>query len=275
MPGNSANRGWDFWIDRGGTFTDVVARRPDGMLSVLKLLSRNPQQYSDAALEGIRRSAGLDSLEQLAELPVAGVRMGTTVATNALLEREGEPTVLVITDGFGDALSIGYQQRPRLFDLDIRKPQPLYTRVVQARERVAAGGAVIQPLDEAHLAGELRAARAAGYRAAAIVFMHGYLFAGHEILAAELARAAGFEQVSMSHDTSPLPRLVMRGDTTVADAYLSPVLDRYVAEVEAQLAGRSLFFMQSNGGLTAARSFRGRDSVLSGPAGGVVGMVQT
>ncbi len=275
MPGNSANRGWDFWIDRGGTFTDVVARRPDGMLSVLKLLSRNPQQYSDAALEGIRRSAGLDSLEQLAELPVAGVRMGTTVATNALLEREGEPTVLVITDGFGDALSIGYQQRPRLFELDIRKPQPLYTRVVQARERVAAGGAVIQPLDEAHLAGELRAARAAGYRAAAIVFMHGYLFAGHEILAAELARAAGFEQVSMSHDTSPLPRLVMRGDTTVADAYLSPVLDRYVAEVEAQLAGRSLFFMQSNGGLTAARSFRGRDSVLSGPAGGVVGMVQT
>jgi 5-oxoprolinase (ATP-hydrolysing) len=275
MPGNGVSRGWDFWIDRGGTFTDVVARRPDGELSVLKLLSRNPQQYRDAALEGIRLSAGLGSLEQLTELPVAGVRMGTTVATNALLEREGEPTVLVITNGFGDALSIGYQQRPRLFDLHIRKPEPLYTRVVEARERVAVDGEVIRALDEAHLATELAAAHTAGYRAAAIVFMHGYRYADHENRAAELARAAGFEQVSMSHDTSPLPRLVMRGDTTVADAYLSPVLGRYVADVEARLEGQSLFFMQSNGGLTAARTFRGRDSVLSGPAGGVVGMVQT
>jgi 5-oxoprolinase (ATP-hydrolysing) len=264
--------GWRFWIDRGGTFTDIVARRPDGHLESLKLLSEAPDRYADAGIEGMRRILGLAGADELAEAPIEVVRMGTTVATNALLERSGEPTVLVVTRGFRDVLLIGTQQRPDLFALDIRLPPPLYSEVIEADERLAADGAVLRPLDEEGLAAALADARDRGFRAAAIVFLHGYRCPGHEIAAARLARAAGFTQVSVSHEVSPLPRIVPRGDTSVADAYLSPVLDRYVARLRQPLGRRRLLFMQSNGGLAEAGRFRGRDSVLSGPAGGVVGL---
>ncbi len=264
--------GWNFWIDRGGTFTDVVARRPDGTLETLKLLSEDPERYEDAALEAIRRLVGAPDVAALAGAPVEAVRMGTTVATNALLERRGEPTLLVVTRGFADILAIGYQQRPRLFDLDIRLPPPLYSEVLEAGERTSADGTELAALDEDALRAGLEAAHRRGFRSAAIAFVHGYRFPAHEARAAELARAAGFTQVSVSHEVSPLPRVVPRGDTTVADAYLSPVLGRYVERVRRPLAGRRLLFMQSNGGLAEASRFRGRDSVLSGPAGGVVGM---
>ncbi|HRP87018.1 MAG TPA: hydantoinase/oxoprolinase family protein, partial [Gammaproteobacteria bacterium] len=265
-------QGWHFWIDRGGTFTDIVARRPDGRLETLKLLSEAPDRYPDAAVEGMRRLLDLDDAAALADAPIVAVRMGTTVATNALLERRGEPTLLVITRGLGDVLLIGTQQRPRLFDLDIRLPPPLYDRVVEAEERIAADGEVLQPLNEAALAAELRAARAAGLNAVAIALLHGYRHPAHEQAAARLAREAGFMQVSVSHEVSPLARIVPRGATTVADAYLSPVLGRYVAQLRGPLRRQRLLFMQSNGGLAEADRFRGRDSVLSGPAGGVVGM---
>jgi len=265
-------RGWNFWIDRGGTFTDVVARRPDGTLETLKLLSEDPERYEDAALEAIRRLVGAPDTEALAGAPIEAVRMGTTVATNALLERRGEPTLLVVTRGFADVLAIGYQQRPRLFDLDIRLPPPLYADVLEAGERIGADGAVLEALDEDGLRAGLEAARRRGFRSAAVVFLHGYRYPAHEVRAAQLAREAGFTQVSVSHEVSPLPRVVPRGDTTVADAYLSPVLSRYVDRVRRPLSGRRLLFMQSNGGLAEASRFRGRDSVLSGPAGGVVGM---
>jgi 5-oxoprolinase (ATP-hydrolysing) len=264
--------GWRFWIDRGGTFTDIVARRPDGRLEALKLLSEAPGRYEDAGIEGMRRILGLDGTEDLAGAAVDAVRMGTTVATNALLERHGEPTLLVITRGCGDALLIGTQQRPRLFELDIRLPPPLYTSVVEAEERMAADGSVLQALDEAGLEASLLEARSTGLAAVAIVFLHGYRWPGHEIIAARIAREAGFAQVSVSHEVSPLPRIVPRGETSVADAYLSPVLARYVHKLRAPLSGKRLLFMQSNGGLASADRFRGRDSVLSGPAGGVVGM---
>lgn len=267
-----ATQGWRFWIDRGGTFTDVVARRPDGRLETLKLLSEAPERYPDAGIEGMRRLLGLDDAAALATAPIEVVRMGTTVATNALLERRGEPTLLVITRGHGDALLIGTQQRPRLFDLDIRLPPPLHDRVLEADERITADGEVLRPLDEAALAAGLRAARAAGLDAVAIVLLHGYRYPAHEQAAARLARAAGFAQVSVSHEVSPLPRIVPRGATTVADSYLSPVLGRYVSQLRAPLQDKRLLFMQSNGGLAEAERFRGRDSVLSGPAGGVVGM---
>ncbi len=265
-------QGWSFWIDRGGTFTDVVARRPDGVLQTMKLLSEDPARYEDAGLEAMRRFLDLDAVSELADAPVDAVRMGTTVATNALLERTGEPTLLVVTRGFADVLAIGYQQRPRLFELDIRLPPPLYADVLEARERVGADGTVLEPLDEASLAGGLAEARSRGLSAAAIVFLHGYRHPAHEAAAARLAAEAGFEQVSVSHEVSPLARVVPRGDTTVADAYLSPVLSRYVERIRRPLAGRRLLFMQSSGGLAEASRFRGRDSVLSGPAGGVVGM---
>jgi 5-oxoprolinase (ATP-hydrolysing) len=268
-----AREGWQFWIDRGGTFTDIVARRPDGGLQSLKLLSEAPDRYADAGLEGMRRMLDLPDVAALAGAPIDAVRMGTTVATNALLERRGEPTLLVTTRGFADALLIGTQQRPQLFELDIRLPPPLYAAVVEADERVAPDGQVLRVMDEAALAAELEAARAAGFRAVAIALLHGYRYPAHERTAAALARAAGFAQVSASHEVSPLPRLVPRGDTTVADAYLSPVLARYVRRLREPLAGKRLLFMQSNGGLAEADRFRGRDSVLSGPAGGVVGMV--
>jgi 5-oxoprolinase (ATP-hydrolysing) len=267
-----AKRGWRFWIDRGGTFTDIVARRPDGRLDALKLLSEAPERYADAGIEGMRRFLGLADAAALAAAPIEVVRMGTTVATNALLERRGEPTLLVITRGLGDALLIGTQQRPRLFDLDIELPAPLYSRVIEADERVAADGQVLRPLDTAALAAALREARATGLDAVAVVLLHGYRYPEHEREAARLARDAGFSQVSVSHEVSPLARIVPRGETTVADAYLSPVLGRYVERLRAPLRDKRLLFMQSNGGLAEAARFRGRDSVLSGPAGGVVGM---
>src|SRR5688572_28088830 len=265
--------GWEFWIDRGGTFTDVVARTPSGELKTLKLLSDDPGRYEDAAVAGIEQllESALDGDAQ-----VASVKMGTTVATNALLTRRGEPTVLVITAGFEDAIRIGGQQRPDIFALDIRLPEMLYTRVVGAVERVDAQGRVLEPLDTAKLKRDLEAARAAGLESVAIVLLHGVRFPQHELAAAELARSLEFKQVSVSHRVLPVPKLVVRGDTTLADAYLSPVLDRYVASVRrgvAALGGPRLYFMQSHGGLTAAEHFRGKDSLLSGPAGGVIGML--
>ncbi len=268
-------RGWEFWIDRGGTFTDVVARSPAGELTTLKLLSVDPERYDDAAVAGIER---LLAAAPAGERRIAAVKMGTTVATNALLERRGEPTVLVITAGLEDAIRIGGQQRPEIFALEIALPEMLYVRVVGAVERIDAQGQVQEPLDAAKLRADLEAARAAGLDSAAIVLLHGYRFPQHELAAEAVARSLGFKQVSVSHHVLPLPKLVVRGDTTLADAYLSPVLDRYVASVRRGLAAASgaapLYFMQSHGGLAAAEHFRGKDSLLSGPAGGVIGMVR-
>ncbi|WP_201494271.1 hydantoinase B/oxoprolinase family protein [Rubrivivax sp. A210] len=266
---------WQFWIDRGGTFTDIVGRAPGGALHTLKLLSENPEQYADAAVEGIRRLLDLAAGEAITPARVECVKMGTTVATNALLERKGEPTLLVTTRGFRDALRIAYQARPRLFDRRIVLPELLYARVIEADERVDAHGDVLRPLDEAALRAELGAAFETGLRSCAIVFMHGWRSPDHEQAAARLAREAGFTQVSASHAVSPLMKLVSRGDTTVVDAYLSPILRRYVDRVAAQMPGVRLFFMQSSGGLTEAQRFQGKDAILSGPAGGIVGMVRT
>ncbi|MFM2088095.1 MAG: hypothetical protein RLZZ237_2964, partial [Pseudomonadota bacterium] len=265
---------WQFWIDRGGTFTDIVARRPDGSLATHKLLSENPGQYRDAALAGMRH---LMQLAPDAPLPVDSlgtIKMGTTVATNALLERKGEPTVLAITRGFRDALRIAYQNRPQLFARHIVLPELLYGEVIEIDERMGAHGEVVAVLDEAAAQADLVQAHARGLRSIAIVFMHGYRYAAHEARVAELARQAGFTQVSVSHEVSPMMKLVARGDTTVVDAYLSPILRRYVDQLAVELPGVQLQFMQSNGGLTNARSFQGKDSILSGPAGGIVGMVR-
>lgn len=266
---------WEFCIDRGGTFTDVVARRPDGTLATAKLLSENPQHYADPALAGIRMLLNVPSHEPIPVERIATVKMGTTVGTNALLERTGEPTVLVITRGFRDALRIAYQNRPRLFDRHIVLPDLLYTRVLEVDERVGAHGEVLLALDEARTLADLQACFRDGFRSVAIVFMHGYRYAEHEARAAALARRVGFEQVSVSHEVSPLMKLVARGDTTVVDAYLSPILRRYVEQIAAELPDVGLFFMQSNGGLTDAHRFQGKDSILSGPAGGVVGAVRS
>jgi len=271
---------WRIWIDRGGTFTDVVARQPDGTIVTHKLLSENPEQYDDAAVQGIRDLLGIDKREPIPTERIEHVKMGTTVATNALLERTGDRTLLVITKGFGDALRIGYQNRPRLFDRHIVLPELLYEEVVEASERLGARGEVICELDEDELTRSLRASYDRGIRAVAIVFMHAYRYPQHEQRAAALARSIGFTQVSSSHEASPLMKLVPRGDTTVVDAYLSPILRRYVDQVAGDLGGSGdgeprLMFMQSNGGLTDARMFQGRDAILSGPAGGVVGMVKT
>ena len=268
-------RRWQFWIDRGGTFTDIVGKRPDGSLITHKLLSENPEQYRDAAVAGIRHLLGLKAGEPVSPEWVECVKMGTTVATNALLERKGEPTLLVTTRGFRDSLRIAYQNRPRLFDRQIVLPELLYARVIEAQERVGAHGDVIAPLDEAHLRERLWAAYDAGLRSVAIVFMHGYRYTAHEQAAARLARELGFTQVSVSHQTSPMMKLVSRGDTTVVDAYLSPILRRYVDQVAAEMPGVKLFFMQSSGGLTDAQAFAGKDAILSGPAGGIVGMART
>jgi 5-oxoprolinase (ATP-hydrolysing) len=269
--------GWQFWIDRGGTFTDVVARRPDGSLVTTKLLSDNPELYPDAAIAGIRRLLGLAPDDALPLAAIEAVKMGTTVATNALLERKGEPTVLFITRGFRDQLRIGYQSRPKLFERHIELPELLYQRVVEVDERVGAHGELVVPLDEAGTLQALTRAYADGFRAVAIVFMHAWRYPAHERRAVELARAAGFPQVSASHAVSPLLKLVSRGDTTVVDAYLSPVLRRYVEQVQGELERGEqrapLYFMKSNGGLTECSGFRGKDSILSGPAGGIVGMV--
>jgi 5-oxoprolinase (ATP-hydrolysing) len=266
---------WEFWIDRGGTFTDVVARRPDGTLAVRKLLSDNPRAYPDAVLAGLRELLGVRPGQPIPGEQIGSVRLGTTVATNALLERRGEPTVLVITRGFGDALRIGYQNRPRIFDRRIVLPELLYHRVIEVTERVSAHGEVITPLDQDAVAADLAAAYADGFRAAAVVCLHGYRSPAHEARIGELARAAGFTQVSESAATSPLMKLVSRGDTTVVDAYLSPILARYVDQVAAELPGVRVLFMQSHGGLADARRFRGKDSILSGPAGGIVGMARS
>ena len=260
-------RVWTFAIDRGGTFTDIVATSSNGDRRVEKLLSENPR-YPDAAVEGIRRILEADGGK------LGDVRMGTTVATNALLERKGERVALAITRGFGDALRIGYQARPEIFARQIVLPSMLYETVVEVDERVGATGEVLTPLDEAGATAELESLCAEGIDALAIVFMHGWAFPAHEARLADIARELGFTQVSVSHDVAPLIKLVGRGDTTVVDAYLSPVLRRYVDQVSAGLQGGSgLHFMQSNGGLAEARSFRGKDAILSGPAGGVVGMV--
>ncbi|MDH3236436.1 MAG: 5-oxoprolinase, partial [Alphaproteobacteria bacterium] len=273
---NDTEERWQFWIDRGGTFTDVVAKRPDGALVTHKLLSENPEQYDDAALQGIRELLGVARGGTIPGEAVDAVKMGTTVATNALLERKGERTLLIITEGFADALRIGYQNRPRLFDRHIKLPELLYERVVEVRERVGARGEVLTPVDLERARTDLEAAHAAGIRSAAIVFMHGYRFHDHERAVAALAREIGFTQVSISHEASPLMKLVGRGDTTVVDAYLSPILRRYVDRVAGELGkGTRLMFMQSNGGLTDARFFQGKDSILSGPAGGIVGAVRT
>ena len=265
---------WQFWIDRGGTFTDIVARRPGGALRTSKLLSESPELYADAAVEGIRRTLGLRPGEAISADVVEVVKMGTTVATNALLERKGEPLLLVVTRGFRDALRIAYQNRPKLFERQIVLPELLYREVVEVDERVSVNGDVIAPLDEAAARAAFERAHASGLRAIAIVLMHGYRFTAHERRLAAIAREAGFTQVSVSHEVSPLIRFVPRGDTTVVDAYLSPVLHRYVQQVAAAMQGVSLQFMQSNGGLTDARTFQGKDSILSGPAGGIVGMAR-
>lgn len=266
---------WQFWIDRGGTFTDIVARRPDGTLLTHKLLSENPERYRDAAVQGIRELLGVAPGAPVPADAVEAVRMGTTVATNALLERKGEKTLLVITDGLGDQLRIGYQARPKIFARKIELPEQLYSRVLEVPERVMADGTVRRPLDLDAARSGLQAAFDAGYRACAIIFMHGYRYPDHEAAVAVLARQIGFTQVSASHQVSPLMKLVGRGDTTVADAYLSPILRRYVAQVADALPGIPLYFMQSNGGLTEAGRFQGRDAILSGPAGGIVGAVRT
>ncbi|OIK28731.1 hydantoinase B/oxoprolinase family protein [Streptomyces malaysiense] len=280
--------GWQFWVDRGGTFTDIVARRPDGRLLTRKVLSGNPARphpgagpdpgtgvrghdhrpAPDAAVTGIRALLG-DSPE-----PVEAVRMGTTVATNALLERTGEPTLLVVTRGFRDALRIAYQNRPRIFDRRIDLPEPLYARVIEADERIAADGTVLRAPDLEALAPALQEAYDDGIRAVAVVCLHSHLHPAHERAIGELATRTGFPQISLSSEVSPLMKLVPRGDTAVADAYLSPVLHRYVRQVADELRGVRLMFMQSNGGLTEAGQFRGKDAVLSGPAGGIVGMAR-
>ncbi|AJF64101.1 hydantoinase B/oxoprolinase family protein [Streptomyces vietnamensis] len=266
---------WEFWIDRGGTFTDVVGRRPDGRLVTRKVLSHDPTRSRDAAVAGIRLLLGLGPDEPVPADRIAVVKMGTTVATNALLERRGEPTVLLVTEGFRDALRIAYQNRPRLFDRHIVLPEAVYARVIEVPERIDAHGGVVHPLDETAVAEALAAAHRDGFRSAAVVLLHGYRHPEHETRVAEAARAAGFTQVSCSHEVSPLIKLIPRGDTTVVDAYLSPILRRYVDEVARELAGIRLMFMQSNGGLREAAHFRGKDAVLSGPAGGVVGMART
>ncbi|QIG49819.1 5-oxoprolinase [Nordella sp. HKS 07] len=270
---------WEFWIDRGGTFTDVVAQDPQGGLHVRKLLSDNPEAYPDAALQGIREFLGVATVDPIPAGKIATVKMGTTVATNALLERKGDRTLLLITRGFRDALSIGYQARPDIFAQAIVKPEQLYERVSEVAERVRADGTVETPLGLAGARRDLEAAFAAGIRACAIVFMHGYRYPDHEKQVADLARQVGFTQVSASHLVSPMVKLVGRGDTTVVDAYLSPILLRYVDRVAAELGGAEsgcrLMFMTSSGGLTAAGLFQGRDAILSGPAGGVVGCIET
>lgn len=278
-PINSTEGLWDFWIDRGGTFTDIVARKPDGELLTKKLLSENPEAYRDAAVEGIRRFLGVTSGERVPAEKISAVKMGTTVATNALLERKGEPTALIITKGFRDALRLGYQARPDIFAKNIILPEQLYDLVVEIDERVLADGTVETAITDAAIDAVLDTVEAKGFKALAITLMHAYAYPEHEAKIAARARARQIPQVSVSHEASPLVKLVGRGDTTVVDAYLSPILKRYVNQVAEELGvegtGCRLMFMMSSGGLTAADMFEGKDAILSGPAGGVVGAVQT
>src|SRR5262245_53933922 len=270
---------WDFWIDRGGTFTDVIGRAPNGTLHARKVLSENGGAYRDAAVHGIRLLLGLKPGDVIPSGSVGEVRMGTTVATNALLERKGERTALITTKGFRDALAIGYQARPDIFAKQIVKPDQLYSRVVEIGERILADGTVEQPLNIEEACAALETVEAEGYKSIAIVFMHGYRYTQHEAQVAAIARDMFFPQISCSHEVSPLVKFVGRGDTTVVDAYLSPILRRYVAQVEEELdvkrTGARVKFMMSSGGLTAASLFQGKDAILSGPAGGVVALAQT
>ncbi|MGA7429194.1 MAG: hydantoinase/oxoprolinase family protein, partial [Xanthobacteraceae bacterium] len=280
---HKSSQSWEFWIDRGGTFTDVIGRRPDGGLVTHKLLSENPEAYRDAAVHGIRHLLGLKPGDTIPGDRIAAVKMGTTVATNALLERKGDRTLLLITKGFRDALRIGYQARPKIFAKHIIKPDMLYERVAEVDERVRADGTVERALDLDAVRAELERAKADGIDAVAVVLMHAYRYSDHEQRVAALARELGFPQVSASHEVSPLIKLVGRGDTTVVDSYLSPILRRYVAQVAGELNEEEgepshqtrLMFMMSSGGLTAAELFRGKDAILSGPAAGVVGMAET
>ena len=270
----SESERWQFWIDRGGTFTDIVARRPDGTLVTHKVLSENPERYRDSAVQGIRELLGVPAGEPVPAELIECVRMGTTVATNALLERKGERTVLAITKGFGDALRIAYQNRPKLFVRNIELPTLLYERVVEIDERIGARGEAVRALDETRARAELQRAFDEGIRSCAIVLMHAYRHPEHERALKAIAQEIGFTQISVSHEVSPLMKLVSRGDTTVVDAYLSPVLRHYVRQVESELGAVPLQFMQSNGGLTDAHRFQGKDAILSGPAGGIVGAAQ-
>lgn len=289
MSNSTAENRWEFWIDRGGTFTDIVAKRPDGQLVIHKLLSENPERYNDAPVQGIREILGISAAEPVPPEMISVVKMGTTVATNALLERKGDRTVLVITKGFKDALKIGYQNRPDIFARQIVLPEMLYERAIEVEERYSARGQELQPVEEQPLIAQLQAAYNAGIRSCAIALLHGYRYPQHEQQIAQIARNIGFTQVSISHEVSPLMKLVSRGDTTVVDAYLSPILRRYIDRVAGELSDRGgetpqpsktqiknrLMFMQSNGGLADAQQFQGKDSILSGPAGGIVGAVQT
>ncbi|MET0294616.1 MAG: hydantoinase/oxoprolinase family protein, partial [Phenylobacterium sp.] len=267
-------RRWTFWIDRGGTFTDVIGTDPEGAEHALKLLSTSPA-YEDAAVEAMRRLLGAAPGGPFPADRVEAIKMGTTVATNALLERRGARTLLVTSDGFADALLIGDQSRPQLFALDIVRPEPLYESVVEADERLGADGAVVRPLDEAGLEARLRAALAEGCQSVAVAFLHADLNPAHERAAGGIARRLGFEFVALSSEVSPLPRFLPRAETTVADAYLTPVLQAYVRRVAGAVGGAPLYFMTSAGALVRAEAFRGRDALVSGPAGGVVGVART
>ena len=294
---NSASR-WQFWIDRGGTFTDIVAKSPEGKIIVDKLLSENPEQYEDAPIQGIRDILGIEKDRPIPTETIGVVKMGTTVATNALLERKGDRVVFVTTKGFKDALRIGYQNRPDIFALQIVLPEMLYETVIEVSERYNAQGEELQSVNKEQVKQDLQAAFDLGIRSCAIVFMHSYRYPKHELEVGKIAEEIGFTQISLSHQVSPLIKFVSRGDTTVVDAYLSPILRRYVEQVKNnlynfkensnnQLLRRKAFdptnhhlptklmFMQSNGGLIDADSFQGKDSILSGPAGGVVGAVKT
>jgi 5-oxoprolinase (ATP-hydrolysing) len=274
---SSMNNQWQFSIDRGGTFTDIVATSPNGQILVHKLLSEDLGRYHDAAMQGVREILGLANDAPIPSSQIASIKMGTTVATNALLERRGEPTLLLITKGFRDALRIGYQNRPDIFARQIILPEMLYQQVIEVSERLSAEGEILSPLEiDRSLQTALQSAYDLGVRACAIVLMHGYRYPDHELQLAEIVRSIGFTQISVSHQVSPLMKLVSRGDTTVVDAYLSPILRRYVEQVTSQLGAEvPLLFMQSNGGLTAANQLQGKDSILSGPAGGIVGAVKT
>jgi 5-oxoprolinase (ATP-hydrolysing) len=287
---------WQFWIDRGGTFTDIVAQKPDGKLVIHKLLSENPDRYTDAAVQGIRDILGIATGESIPAGEIAAIKMGTTVATNALLERKGDRTILLITKGFGDALRIGYQNRPNIFARHIILPEMLYDRAIEVAERYSARGEELMAVNLDFIP-SLQQAYDEGIRSCAIVFMHGYRYSEHEKQVAQIAKKIGFTQISVSHEVSPLMKLVSRGDTAVVDAYLSPILRRYVEQITHELIevdprneGLSmpnaqcpmsnaqcpkLMFMQSNGGLVDAAQFHGKNSILSGPAGGIVGAVQT
>ncbi|MCY4274307.1 MAG: 5-oxoprolinase, partial [Gammaproteobacteria bacterium] len=272
------NNKWEFWVDRGGTFTDIVALQPDGEMLTHKLLSESPG-YRDAAIQGIRNILKIPVEDQLPIQQISAVKMGTTVATNALLERTGDSTLLVTTRGFRDQLRIGYQTRPDLFALDIQLPEMLYCDVLEVNERLDAHGKVIEPLDEEAACLGMERYFHEGIRSVAIVLMHGYRYTLHEDLLQEIAKSIGYTQISVSHQVSPLMKYVPRGDTTVVDAYLSPVIRQYVTEVAGQLGGSDipsgkLKLMRSNGGLADARFFYGKDAILSGPAGGVVGMAR-